>query len=154
MCVWHTQVCVYRNRQGHNEPEGSAAATDTICIGQLLLAQRKTFWTMTVIKTATGGLRCSQYLLYVSGPPFRFDFFFKETSVFPPWSAFIMSIGPFSRFRSNAACFKRHMARIRQLDMWRKQWLALRKSHLSGKETWENQANGMQGEWRGWWCLS
>lgn len=145
MCVWHTQVCGYRNRQSHNEPEGSAAAADTICIGQLILAQRKTSGTMTVIKTDSGGLRCLQYLLCVSGRPFRFNFFFKETSVFPPRSTFIMSIGPFTGFPSNAACFKRHMAKIRRSDMWRKQWLALRKSHSSGKEKLENQANGIQG---------
>lgn len=43
--------CVYiLHRQSHNEPEGSAAAADTICIGQLILAQRKTSRTMTVIK--------------------------------------------------------------------------------------------------------
>lgn len=57
-----------------------------------------------------------------------------------------MSVGPFIRFRSNVACSKRHTAKIRRSDMWRKQWLALRKSHSSGKEKRENQANGIQGE--------
>lgn len=60
LCVWHTQVCVYRNRQSHNEPEGSAESADTICIGQLRLAQRKTSRTMTVIKTDSDGDRRPQ----------------------------------------------------------------------------------------------
>lgn len=56
--------CVYIGivfvRQSHNDPEGSAAAADTICIGQLILAQRKTSWTMTVIKTDSDGDRRPQ----------------------------------------------------------------------------------------------
>lgn len=87
-CVFGIHRCVYIGivfvSQSHNEPEGSDAAADTICIGQLILAQRKTSWKMTVIKTDSGGLRCLQYLLYVSARPFRCDFFFKETSGFFP----------------------------------------------------------------------
>lgn len=63
-CVFGIHRCVYIGivfvRQSHNDPEGSAAAADTICIGQLILAQRKTSWTMTVIKTDSDGDRRPQ----------------------------------------------------------------------------------------------